>query len=260
MSEETDQKPEPDALQRAEEHARLLTLELAAVNQELDSLCYAVSHDLRAPLRAVDGFAHIVAEEHSAQLDEEGRRMFDLIQREILRMNHLMDGLLIFSRLGRQKMEMAQIDMHALAQSVFDEWAARSPERNLHLDLHPLPPAIGDLPMMRQVWRYLIDNAIKFTQGRNPAEIEIGTRIGEGGELIYSIKDNGVGFDMRFAGKLFGIFQRFHDEGEFHGVAAIGLGLALVQRIIHRHGGRVWAESEVNAGATFFFTLPQPLP
>jgi light-regulated signal transduction histidine kinase (bacteriophytochrome) len=260
MSEETDHQPEPDALQRAEEHARQLTLELASVNQELDSLCYAVSHDLRAPLRAVDGFAHIVAEEHSAQFNEEGRRMFDLIQREILRMNHLMDGLLIFSRLGRQKMESVQIDMHALAQSVFDEWAARSPDRHLHLDLHPLPPAIGDLPMMRQVWRYLIDNAIKFTQGRNPAEIEIGTRTGEAGELVYYIKDNGVGFDMRLAGKLFGIFQRFHGEGEFPGVASVGLGLALVQRIIHRHGGRVWAESEVNAGATFFFTLPQPLP
>lgn len=260
MSEETDLKPEFDALERAEAIARQLELELVAVNQELDSFSYAVSHDLRAPLRAVDGFAHILAEEHAAQLDAEGRRMLELIQREILRMNRLLDGLLIFSRLGRQKMDLAQIDMQALAQSVYDEWAARSPERKLHLDLRPLPSALGDLPMVRQVWRNLIDNAIKFTQNRESAEIEIGARTGEGGEIIYYIKDNGAGFDMRLAGKLFSVFQRFHSEGEFPGIGSVGLGLALVQRIIHRHGGRVWAEAEVDRGATFFFTLPLPLP
>jgi two-component system sensor kinase len=256
MSDEPNHQPESDALKRAEENVRQLVLELAAVNDELDSFSYAVSHDLRAPLRAVDGFAKILVEDHAAQLDDEGRRLLSVIQREALRTDQLISGLLIFSRLGRQKMVLEPIDMHALAQSVFDGLAARSPERKLHLDLRPLPPAVGDLAMIRQVWWNLIDNAIKFTQGRDLGEIEIGTQTGEGGELIYYIKDNGEGFDMRLAGKIFTIFQRFHSEGQFPGVAGLGLGLSLVRRIVHRHGGRTWAESEVDHGATFFFTLP----
>ena len=243
------------ALKRAEEEVRRLTSELAAAIKELEVFSYSVSHDLRAPLRAVDGFSHMVEEDYAGKLDDDGRRMLGLIRGETQRMGRLIDDLLIFSRLGRQPLEPVPIDMHALAREVFDELAALAPDRKLRFDLHPLPPAVGTLAMIRQVWANLIGNAIKFTQGREPGEIEIGTREGEDGAPVYYVKDNGAGFDMRFAGKLFGIFQRFHGAEEFPGT---GVGLALVQRIVHRHGGGIRAEAEVNRGATFYFTLSNP--
>ena len=245
------------ALKRAEEEVRRLAAELAASNKELETFSYSVSHDLRAPLRSVDGFSRMLAEDYAAKLDDEGRRMLGLVRGEARRMSRLIDDLLVFSRLGRQPLEPVPIDMRALAQEVFDELAALEPGRKLRLDLHPLPPAVGTQAMIRQVWANLIGNAIKFTRGREPGEIEIGTREdGEGGREYY-VKDNGAGFDMRFAGKLFGIFQRFHGPEEFPGT---GVGLALVQRIVHRHGGTIRAEAEVNRGATFHFTLANPKP
>jgi two-component system sensor kinase len=182
--------------------------------------------------------------------------MLGVIRSETQRMGHLIDDLLAFSRLGRQQMELEEIDMRELAQAVFDEQAAQeSAGRNFHLVIRELPPVRATGTMIRQVWVNLIGNAIKFTKGRDPAEIEIGTMDGEDGVPVYYVKDNGAGFDMRFADKLFGVFQRLHSADEFPGT---GVGLALVQRIIQRHGGRVWAVGEVDRGATFYFTIPNP--
>ena len=226
---------------------------LEAANKELEAFSYSVSHDLRAPLRAVDGFSRMVLTDYAPKLDDEGRRMLGVIRSEAQRMGRLIDDLLAFSRLGRQPIEAARIDMQALVQEVCDELLALEPERQVRFELHPLPSALGTQSMIRQVWINLIGNALKFTKEREVAEIEIGVTEDESGGRVYYVKDNGVGFDMRYAEKLFGVFQRLHSQQEFPGT---GVGLALVQRIVQRHGGRVWAEAEVNRGATFYFMLP----
>jgi PAS domain S-box-containing protein len=241
-----------------EERVRKRTAELEAANKELEAFSYSVSHDLRAPLRAVDGFSRIVVEDYAERLDDEGRRILGVIRSESQRMGRLIDELLAFSRLGRQQMEVEPVDMQAMAREVFDELAAQEPsERHLKLDLHPIPQVTGTKMMIRQVWVNLISNAIKFTKGRDPGVIEIGALDGEDGRPVFYVKDNGAGFDMRYYDKLFGVFQRLHSDAEFPGT---GVGLALVQRIIQRHRGRVWAEGEVNHGATFSFTIPTPGP
>jgi light-regulated signal transduction histidine kinase (bacteriophytochrome) len=235
-----------------------LGTELERARKDLDGLAYAVSHDLRAPMRAVDGYSRILEEEYAVKLDEDGRRMLGVIRSETLRMGRLIDGMLTFSRLGRQEMNVEEIDMWELVQTVFDDLAAKeTPGRDLRLNLKPIPPACGSPTMIRQLWEHLIGNSIKFTSGRDIAEIEIGSMDQGEGMREYYIRDNGAGFDMSLAGKLFGIFQRFHTEEEFPGA---GIGLALVQRIVHRHGGSIQAEAQVNQGATFRFTLPQPNP
>jgi PAS domain S-box-containing protein len=231
------------------------TAQLEKVVKELDAFTYSVSHDLRAPLRAVDGFSRMVNEDYGEKLDDEGRRMLKLIRNETQRMGRLIDDLLAFARLGRQQIEPVSIDMHELAQEAFNELSMAVPERKLRFDLQPLPPAYGTPAMIRQVWVNLISNAIKFTQGRDPAEIEIGSLEGEEGVPVYYIKDNGAGFEMRHADKLFGVFQRLHSQEEFPGT---GVGLSLVHRIVQRHGGRIWAEAEVGRGATFYFTVAEP--
>ena len=236
----TERKHAEEEISKLNEDLQNRAAELIAANKELEAFSYSVSHDLRAPLRAVDGFSRIVLEDYADKLDEDGQRKLGVIRSESQRMGRLIDDLLAFSRLGRQPIEPAGIDMRALAQSVFDELAARDPARKLRLDLHPLPPARGSEALIRQVWVNLISNAIKFTKQRDPGEIEIGSRDGEDGEPIYYVKDNGAGFDMRHANKLFGVFQRLHTQEQFSGT---GVGLALVQRIVHRHGGRIWAES-----------------
>ncbi|MFZ2641524.1 MAG: PAS domain S-box protein [Verrucomicrobiia bacterium] len=231
------------------------TTELEAANVELEAFSYSVSHDLRAPLRAINGFAHILAEDHAKQLDEEGQRTVGVICDEIKRMDELIEDLLAFSRMSNQEIQPVEVDMGTLAQAVFDKCAAQEPGRKFQFKLHPLPPARGDSILLREVWINLISNAIKYTRRKDVAIIEIGGRA-EVDTLFYYVKDNGAGFDMRYVKKLFGVFQRLHTTEEFEGT---GVGLALVQRIVVRHGGRVWAEGKVNEGATFYFSLPRPV-
>lgn len=231
------------------------TAELQAANKELEAFSYSVSHDLRAPVRTMDGFSRIVAKRYADRLDEDGQKMLGMIQAGARQMGRLIDDLLAFSGMGRQALAPSPIAMHALAQAVFDSLAGLEPERKLRLHLHPLPPAHGTPGMIRQVWMNLIGNAIKFTAGREVAEIEIGTQTGANGEVIYCVRDNGAGFDMRFADKIFEVFQRLHSMEEFEGT---GVGLALVQRVVERHGGKIWAEGKVDGGAAFFFTLQNP--
>jgi len=230
------------------------TAELNAANKELEAFSYSVSHDLRAPLRAVDGFAGILAEEHAAALNPEGRRLLDVIRNEAGHMGQLIDDLLDFARTGRAEMRKGVIDMSALAREAFQDQARLYFERELELKMAPLPPAWGDPAMIRLVWVNLISNAIKFTKYRTRAVIEIGAAGEPTDDRWYYIKDNGAGFNMKYADKLFRVFQRLHDSATFEGT---GVGLALAQRIILRHGGRIWAEGQVEAGAIFHFTLPQ---
>ncbi len=227
------------------------TAELQAANKELESFSYSVSHDLRAPLRAVDGFSQAVLEDYGSLLPEEGQRYLRTIRNGAQRMGTLIDDLLAFSRLSRADMSQRRIDMNALIRTVVDDLRHEIAERRVEWRLGDLPFGHGDVALLRQVWINLISNALKYSRKREVSVIEIGTRR-EGEENIYFIRDNGSGFDMRYAQKLFGVFQRLHRQDEFEGT---GVGLAIVQRIIHRHGGRIWAESAVEAGATFYFTL-----
>jgi light-regulated signal transduction histidine kinase (bacteriophytochrome) len=223
------------------------------VNKELESFAYTVSHDLRAPLRALDGFALILLEDHAASLDEEGNRLLRVITYNAKKMGDLIDDLLSFSRLNRQEVRFSRIDMHTLANSVYMELASNADKEKIKFHLHKIPHAYGDPSMVQQVWVNLISNAIKFSSRKHNQMIEIGFKT-EGVENIYYVKDNGAGFDMEHSGKLFGVFQRLHSLKDFDGT---GVGLAIVQRIVLRLNGRVWAEGEVNEGATFYFSLPK---
>jgi PAS domain S-box-containing protein len=228
------------------------TAQLEAANRELETFSYSVSHDLRAPLRAIDGFASILVEDHGSRLDAEGRRVAGVIRHEATRMGKLIDDLLAFSRATRGQMRAEAIEMTSLARAVFEECAARAPGRSIRLQLDTLLPAFGDPSLVRQVLANLLSNAIKYTKPRAEAEIELGSQV-DGDRNAYWVKDNGVGFDPRYAGKLFGVFQRLHSDEQFEGT---GVGLALVAQIVRRHGGRVWAEGKLNGGAVFHFTLP----
>jgi PAS domain S-box-containing protein len=226
-------------------------LELEAVNRELETFSYSVSHDLRTPLRAIDGFSRILLEDYSDKLDAEGQRQLNVVRDNTVKMGRLIDDVLAFSRSGRGEMSPAMIDMDRSVRGVIDEMAPVLAGRKVTFDVKPLAAAQGDGPMIKRVWTNLIDNAVKFTAPKPEAVIEIGSTAGEK-ETVYYVKDNGAGFDMQYVGKLFGVFQRLHGA-EFAGT---GIGLAIVKRIIARHGGRVWAEGKVNEGATFYFTLP----
>ncbi len=229
------------------------TAQLAAANQELEAFAYSVSHDLRAPLRAIDGYARILEEDYLPRLDDEGQRVLQVVRGEAKRMGHLIDDLLAFSRLGRQAINKTETDMTALVRQVFDTLCREMPERRSDLHLADLSPVAVDPALLVQVWANLLGNALKFTRGREAAQIDVSSFV-QGNEIVYYVKDNGVGFDMKYRGKLFGVFQRLHAQDEFEGT---GVGLALVQRIINRHNGRVWAEAEIGQGATFYFSLPQ---
>jgi PAS domain S-box-containing protein len=226
---------------------------LEAANKELEAFSYSVSHDLRAPLRAIDGFSRIFIEDYAEQLDDEGRRILGVIRNNAQNMGHLIDDLLAFSRLGRKQIEPAEINMMELARDVSVQIGSSSNSKPQNIKIEPLPSAPGDKALIRQVFVNLLSNAVKYSTTSGSAKIRIGGR-SENGENIYFVQDNGVGFDMKYSDKLFGVFQRLHSSEEFEGT---GVGLAIVQRIIHRHGGRVWAEGEVGKGATFYFSLLQ---
>ncbi|NNN05541.1 MAG: PAS domain-containing protein [Elusimicrobia bacterium] len=233
------------------------TAELEAANRELEAFAYSVSHDLRAPLRKIDGFSGILARRCGAGLDEESRRLIKVIGEGCSLMGRLIDDLLEFSRLGRKEMRSGDVDMTALARGVLEDLLKQAPGRRVDIRLLPLPSARGDAALLRQVLVNLLSNALKFTRGRPDAEVEIGAAAGGEAENVYFVKDNGAGFDMRHAGKLFGVFQRLHTSEEFEGT---GIGLALASRIVKRHGGRIWAQGAPGAGATFSFALPRGGP
>jgi PAS domain S-box-containing protein len=225
--------------------------ELEATNQELESFSYSVSHDLRSPLRAIDGFSRILEEDHAARLDAEGVRLLAVIRTNTQRMAQLIDDLLSFSRLGRQALASVDVRMSALAR---EAWAhVCNGDSAAHLIIGALPDAVGDPVLLRQVWTNLLSNAVKYSGTRVEPVVEVTARA-EGGNLVYCVRDNGVGFDMRYSHKLFGVFQRLHNMDEFPGT---GVGLAIVKRVITRHGGRVWAQSELDHGAQFYFSLPE---
>jgi chemotaxis family two-component system sensor kinase Cph1 len=228
------------------------TVELEVANKELESFSYSVSHDLRAPLRAIDGYARIILKKQGDEFDEDTLRKFNEIRLNAQKMGQLVDDLLAFSRLGRTHMSMSKIGMDQLVREVWKELQTVNPDRNMELTSNGIAPGYGDRALIKQVYVNLISNAVKFTRNRNAAHIEAGGYT-DGNEYVFYVKDNGVGFDMTYYSKLFGVFQRLHSDYDFEGT---GVGLALVQRIIHMHGGRVWAEGKVNEGATFYFTLP----
>jgi light-regulated signal transduction histidine kinase (bacteriophytochrome) len=239
------------AFQNEEKEKR--ATELIIANKELESFSYSVSHDLRAPLRAVNGYAQILKESYGTQLEPEASRLMNNIMNNATKMGRLIDDLLTLSRLGRKELVKINIPMHDMVTNLCGEIKNGQNNRNIQFQINELQPAKGDSGVIKQAWVNLISNAVKFSKLKEKAIIEIGSEV-KGDEIIYYIKDNGVGFDMRYADKLFGVFQRLHSDEEFEGT---GVGLAIVQRIISKHGGSVWAEGKVNEGATFYFSLPK---
>jgi signal transduction histidine kinase len=242
------------------QHAALLeqrvaerTSELQAANRELEAFSYSVSHDLRAPLRAIEGFSRIVQEDYAASLDPAARGYLDRVRASTVRMGRLIDDLLELSRLGRKDITRRTVAPATLARQALEQLEEERSDRQVEVVIDDLPKASADPELLRQVFINLLSNALKFTRGRQPARIHVGSSK-DNGERAYFVNDNGAGFDMIYAGELFGVFQRLHRSDEYEGT---GVGLAIVQRIIARHGGRTWAEGAVNRGATFYFTLPK---
>lgn len=243
------------------QHAKDLELtnaQLAAVNRELEAFSYSVSHDLRAPLRGIDGYSQMLADHLAGKLDAEGERLLTTIRKNAGTMGQLIDALLKLAREGRRPLEVAEVDMGGLVHEVVAELGQPKselglPKSKVELRISDLPATMGDRTLIRQVWTNLLSNALKYSRDRANQIIEIGGKE-ESGETTYFVKDNGVGFDMAHAGKLFGAFQRLHSQREFEG---FGVGLALVERIVVRHGGRIWAEARLGEGAVFRFALPR---
>lgn len=231
------------------------TAALEEANKELEAISYSVSHDLRGPLRAIDGFSSILLEDYKSVLDAEGRRYLTAVHLGAVRLGRLIDDILAFSRMSRREMTMMPVDMTAMTREIFDEQLATVPGRTIELRLSELPPAEGDPAMIRQVLVNLLSNAVKFTAPKAEAVIEV-SGIAKETENVYCVKDNGAGFDMQYVDKLFGVFQRLHSAEEFEGT---GIGLAIVKRVVVRHGGRVWAEGKVGEGASLYFTLPREI-
>lgn len=221
------------------------------LNRELEGFTYSVSHDLRAPLRSIIGYTTILKEEYEHIMDDEAKRITDIIVNNTVKMGQLIDDLLDFSRLGRKPVTLTNIDMKETVESIIREQTAELKNRKLNIKVNSLEPALGDAAMIRQVWVNLISNALKYSSRKDVSQIEVGS-FAQDGETVYYISDNGAGFDMKYVDKLFGVFQRLHKDKDFEGT---GVGLALVSTIIKRHEGQIWAESKVDQGAKFYFTL-----
>lgn len=230
--------------------------EIETANKELEAFSYSVSHDLRAPLRHITGFVELLNKRNLASLDEKSRHYLEVISTAARQMGVLIDDLLSFSRMGRAELMKTRIDFGPLVQEIVNDMAEETKEREIVWEIAPLPVVEGDAAMLRLVMVNLITNALKFTRSRSRARIEIGAVIDHPDETFFFVRDNGVGFDMKYADKLFGLFQRLHSSEEFEGT---GVGLANVQRIIRRHGGRIWAEGKVDGGAAFWFSLPKSM-
>ena len=238
-------------LERVQHQAEVLEQRVAERTAELESFTYSVSHDLRSPLRAIDGFSRLLDQEYGDLLDDEGQRLLSVIRTSASRMGQLIDDLLALSRLGRQDMRTVPIDMEELASSVVEELLRIHDDAAVTIDIQTLPEATGDPAMVRTILTNLLSNSLKFSREEEAPRIVVGADIQEG-TPVYHVRDNGAGFDMAYADKLFGVFQRLHDDEDFEGT---GVGLAIVHRAIARHGGSVWAESTVGEGATFYFAL-----
>lgn len=247
----TELKALTEARQRFQEALEHEKNAAQAANKELEAFSYSVAHDLRAPLRSIDGFSRLLLDDHQAALDDTGKRYLAMVRTSAQRMGQLIDDLLTLSRVTRSELHRERLDLTVTARAVVEHLRAASPERSVEVVVPPELPAHGDPRLLAVVMENLLGNAWKFTGKREGARIELSTSAGEGG-VVYVIRDNGAGFDQAFAGKLFGAFQRLHAVTEFDGT---GIGLATVRRIVTRHGGRVWAEGKVGEGATFYFTL-----
>jgi light-regulated signal transduction histidine kinase (bacteriophytochrome) len=229
------------------------TAELESAVQEMEAFSYSVSHDLRAPLRAIEGFAGMFVRDAGDRLTSEDQRRLEIVRKNARTMSSLIDDLLTFSRTSRSEIQQGRVKMRSIAQLAFDEVAGDSTGRaKIDFRLGSLPDATGDHRLVRQVWVNVLSNAVKFSQRTETPLVEVDGAI-EGGFAVYRVRDNGVGFDPRYSDKLFGVFQRLHGQRDFEGT---GIGLALVKRIVEKHGGRVWAEGEPDRGATFYFSFP----
>ena len=229
-----------------------MTTEFEVLTAELESFSYSVSHDLRAPVRAVIGFSRALEDDYAVCLDDEGRRLLTVVVSEAQRISELIDGLLAFSRVGRQPMEHVLVEMTVLACEVVNERASPDPPSDVVIEIDDLPSVSGDHVLLRMVWEHLISNATKFSRLETLPRVRIWASQ-EPTRIVYNVQDNGVGFEMAYSDKLFGIFQKLHGGDNFSGT---GIGLAIVKRIVHRHGGTVWADANLGEGATLSFALP----
>jgi len=251
----TERKRREDDIRRLNAQLERRTLELEASNKELEAFAYSVSHDLRAPLRHVAAYAELLQKTASAHLDERSRRYVTNVLESANRMGALIDDLLAFSRIGRAETRMTLVNLGDVLREVLRELVPETDRRDIAWKVAALPSVIGDRSMLKVALFNLVSNAVKFTRTRPRAEIEVGSgESASDGDVVF-VRDNGVGFDMKYASKLFGVFQRLHLPEDFEGT---GIGLATVQRIVARHGGRVWAEGVVDGGATFHFSVPRP--
>jgi light-regulated signal transduction histidine kinase (bacteriophytochrome) len=239
-----------------EQRVHTRTAELLVANKELESFSYSVSHDLRAPLRHVQGYAEMLATASAGSLSDKAQRYLQTIIDASADMAQLIDDLLAFSRMGRSEMRGVQVNLDEVVGDTIRELGTTVRERQISWNVGPLPGVKGDLAMLKQVFVNLVGNAVKYTSKRERAEISIGHLGDEEGQPVFFVRDNGAGFDMRYVQKLFGVFQRLHRADEFEGT---GIGLAIVGRIVARHGGRIWAEGAVGSGAAFYFTLPSAI-
>jgi len=251
----TERKRRQEEIERLNQELAWRSMELEGTNKELEAFAYSVSHDLRAPLRHVSGYTELLQKRMSSVLDEKSQRYMQMMLESAKRMGNLIDDLLAFSRIGRAETQKSLVNLDQLVKEALSEIRQDTEGRKIAWKIGPLPNFHGDRSMLRLALVNLLSNAVKFTRTRPQAEIEIGSANGNSGDVVVFIRDNGVGFDMKYVNKLFGVFQRLHQSDTFEGT---GIGLATVQRILHRHGGRVWAEGLVDKGATFYFSAPKP--